>query len=369
MKSFWLRGGEVVTPLEERFVDLTVETGRVKLLEPQRPQPENSTEIDCTGCYVTPGLFDLQVNGSDACNLWGDPTETEFSLLTKQLLKHGVTSFLPTLITGDLKHIKKNIAFLSSLGAGSIENGKAEAPEKNICMPGIHLEGPYLSPEKPGVHPKEFIRPMNVDEVKGVVLPGVKLMTLAPEKSESSAVIKLLKEKGVAVSLGHSNATFEEGESAFAAGINLMTHTFNALPAIHHRSPGCITAALLNDDVYCCIICDGLHVDPNVVRLLIKTKGVSRVILVTDIAQTGTKGGGLVGSSIYLCEAIRNVVRWQAASFPDAIRMATLNPAMVMNLSDRIGRIGAGARADLVVWDKTTLAIKSVFVNGIPFPI
>jgi len=369
MKSYWLRGGEVVTPLEERFVNLAVDGARVKLLERERPQPENSQEIDCSGCYVTPGLFDLQVNGTDTCNFWADPTEAEFELLAKQMLKNGVTSFLPTLITGDLKHLQKNIAFLSGLGAGSIQDSKSDAPEKNICMPGIHLEGPYLSPEKPGVHPKEFIRAMNLSEIKELTAASVKLMTLAPEKSDSKGVIEFLREQGVVVSLGHSNASFEEAESAFASGIKMMTHTFNALPGIHHRSPGCITSALLNDDVYCCIICDGLHVDPSVVRLLIKVKGVHRVVLVTDIAQTGTKGGGLVGSSIYLCEAIRNVVRWQAASFPDAVRMATLNPATVMNLSDRIGRIGGDARADLVIWDKATLEIKSMFVNGRRFSV
>lgn len=152
---------------------------------------------------------------------------------------------------------------------------------------------------------------------------------------------------------------------AFASGVQMVTHVFNALPPIHQRQPGAAVAALLDKNVYCCIIADGLHVDPQMIKLLVKIKGNDRVILVTDIAQIGTTGGSLIGSSITLSEAVSNMVKWGIVSFPEAIQMASLNPARAMNLKTIIGQIEKGRRADLVIWDKASLNIKHVIANGI----
>ena len=189
-------------------------------------------------------------------------------------------------------------------------------------------------------------------------------MTVAPETDPTYECVDYLKSRHISLSLGHSNATFEEAQNAFDKGIRLMTHTFNALPPLHHRAPGAVVAAMLDDRVSCCVICDGLHVDPQAVKLLLKVKGVAKVILVTDAAQVGTKEGGLVGSSIDLSTAVRNVTRWGAASFPEAVRMATVNPAKAMGMEKRIGQIDPGHCADLVVWDKHSLAIRYVIVAG-----
>jgi N-acetylglucosamine-6-phosphate deacetylase len=360
MKQTLLQGGHLVTPQEERLTDLMIVDGRLKLLKNRKELSGNDFEtVDLSGFYVTPGLIDLQVNGGGTCNLWADPTEKDFDQFCLELLKNGVTCFYPTLITDKIDHLKKNLKFLEGRGAGKANAGKA-----GIHMPGVHLEGPFISPQKPGVHPKDAIAPISIASLKNILTPAVKIMTLAPEEKDASVAIGFLKEEGVVVSLGHSNASFAEAQSAFQAGVSMMTHTFNALPPIHHRQPGAVLAALLDPDLWCCFICDGLHIDPNVVLMALRLKGCHRSILVTDIASVGTAGGGLVGSSIFLCQAVRNLVEWKVASFREAIQMASLNPARALGLSDQFGQISDGYPADLVVWDKATLKIKTVYLGG-----
>jgi N-acetylglucosamine-6-phosphate deacetylase len=365
--------------------------------DPDVAQSSHKT-IDVSDCYITPGLIDLQVNGGPRCNFWQDPTAQDIRALSDDLLKAGVTTILPTLITDDLQHLIKNIQFLKSMGVGprlrsevnpdgiagasaginpnksdtvprpSEKNSESASNEKNtsglVRMPGIHLEGPCLSPQRPGVHPAKFIRPLSIDVLDEIADDAVCLMTVAPETDPSGEAIKFLQKKRIVVSLGHSNATFEEAEAAFDSGVKLITHTFNALPAVHHRAPGAVTAALLDDTVTCAIICDGLHVSVPAIKLVLKVKTKNRTVLVTDAAQVGTTSGGLVGSSITLNQAVQNVVKWKLASFADAVLMASWNPAKVLGMQEQLGHIAVGKVADLVVWDKSSLAIRHVFLRG-----
>jgi N-acetylglucosamine-6-phosphate deacetylase len=380
MSQIAIRGGQLVTPMEVRMTDLVIEDQLIVGLGPVLNRADKVVTIDASGCYVTPGLIDLQVNGGPGCDFWGDPGLADVAAFAEKLSRAGVTAFLPTLITDDLDHLCKNIDFLEKqVGVGeeqlkprvSASQGKASAgaaavQERHlpVRMPGIHLEGPCISPEKPGVHPKEQIAPLSIEVLKKIVRGPVKLMTLAPEKDPTFATLKFLKEKNVVVSIGHSFASFEESEAAFDHGVSMMTHTFNALPSIHHRAPGAVTAALLDERVDCCIICDGDHVSPAAAKLIVKMKGVNKTILVTDIAYIGTSQGGLVGSSIMLDEAVRNVVSWGLMSFQDAIIAASYNPARAMRWEHAIGQLAPGKLADVVIWDKETLAIKHVLSGG-----
>ncbi|MEZ4536371.1 MAG: amidohydrolase family protein [Cyanobacteriota/Melainabacteria group bacterium] len=168
------------------------------------------------------------------------------------------------------------------------------------------------------------------------------------------------------VSAGHTNADYEEAKRAFDAGIRLTTHLFNAMPGIHHRDPGIVTAALLDRRVSCCLIADGLHLDSAMVDLIYRMKSVEKTILVTDIAYVGTADGGLVGSSITLDEAVRNLVRWQICSFEEAIRMATINPACAVGLGEKVGSLEVGKLADMVLWQEQEqeLKVSSVISGG-----
>jgi N-acetylglucosamine-6-phosphate deacetylase len=189
-------------------------------------------------------------------------------------------------------------------------------------------------------------------------------MTVAPELELSGASIDYLQRAGVHVALGHSNATFAEAQTAFEHGIRMVTHTYNAAPPLHHRAPGAVIASMLDDRVMNCVIADGLHVDPAAIKLLVKVKGTDKVVLVTDAAHIGTTGGDLVGSSIDLSDAVKNMVEWGVSTFQQAVIMASLNPARAMGWDNQIGKIEAGHCADLVIWDKKTLEIKMVFVHG-----
>ncbi len=357
MADLAIKGGEVVTLLAHERTNLFVKGDRISAL---RGHCDGDWQVlDASGTIITPGLFDLQVNGGTDCNLWADPSNEDIRKLGCNLLKHGVTSYLPTLITDEVGHLKKNMRHLSEYGLG-IDEAKSGAS----TMLGLHLEGPFLSPDKPGVHPPKHLLPLTASAVNDLVNGSkVSLMTLAPELENNGESIKALIGKGVHVALGHSNATFEEAQNAFDAGVKLMTHTFNALPAVKHRGPGAVVAAMLNDSVTCCVIADGLHVDPPVVKLLMRVKGVDKVILVSDAAHIGTTGGVLVGSSITLDQAVKNVVDWGVASFAEAITMASYNPARAMGF-DEIGELAPGKIADIVLWDRETLTVKHVVKSG-----
>lgn len=361
MATLVLAGGHVITPHEERFCKLSLDG---EFIESVGQGKASARILDVSNCYVTPGLIDLQVNGSSSCDLWADPTETELLQLQKELMAEGVTSFLPTLITDSICHLKKNIAFLSKAGAGKIETDDTQKAGLVARMPGIHLEGPCLSPRRPGVHPKQHLAPLSAEILTEFVTHPVLLMTVAAELDPDGKAINYLQSRGLHVSLGHSDATMDEAELAFTRGVTLMTHTFNALPPIHHREPGAVTAALLNEAVSCCVIADGKHVDPPIIKLILKAKGASRVILVTDAAHIGTSRGGLVGSSITLSQAVRNIVGWGCCSFQEAIAMSTYNPAKAIGVEKRIGQLIEGALADLVVWEKETLSIRHVILGG-----
>lgn len=369
MSKLVITGGHVITPVTERFASVFIDDGRiVEICSVASDNRENGSKVvgeklDASGCYVTPGLVDLQVNGDPHCSLWGDPTLDELTAMRKALAKAGVTAFLPTLITDSAEHLKVNVDRLTAWGAG-VED-KWTADTSGARMVGIHLEGPCLSPQRPGVHPPEWIVAPSVSLFEKVVNQSVKLVTMACERDTGSVCTKWLHERNVVVSLGHSNATYDEAQAAFKSGVTMLTHTFNALPPIHHREPGAVSAALLDRLVSCCVIADGLHLSPQAVELIYRMKGLEHTILVTDIAHVGTTGGSLVGSSITLDQAVRNVVKWGVASFPEAIRMASLNAAKSIGMSERIGAIQPEAFADLVIWDKETLEIKHVIVGGI----
>lgn len=361
MTKLLIKGGIVLTPCEERTTDIWTEAERISGLGTPPGNGSDFELLDASGCYVTPGLIDLQVNGGPPCDFWAEPSPADVSALSQLLLQHGVTTILPTIITGDIdRTVRTRDALRKSCGAGDLQQLVAGM----VRMPGIHLEGPFLSPQRPGVHPPEFLRPLELSSLARLVDSSVVLMTLAPELDPSGQCIDWLRQQEVVVALGHSNASLAEARTSFDRGVSMMTHTFNALPPLHHRTPGAVGAALTDDRVTCCMICDGLHIDAVAAEIILRCKGVASTILVTDIAKIGTSQGGLVGASIYLCEAVRNLTNWGLSTFADAIRMATFNPASALKIQEQVGQLQPGVFADIVVWDRDTLAIKQVIFNG-----
>lgn len=390
MSKLVIENGYLVTPEQERPTRLWLKEGKILFIGDQLPanlgQESSFKSVDAGGCYVTPGLIDLQMNGGPDCDFWQSLNKDSYGVrevrtLRQELASRGVTAFLPTLITADVDHLVRNIVFLKSQGVSRIlpygeekslkdQNQPLTTDSSMLPLPplsrmiGIHLEGPCLSPERPGVHPKEWIRPFTSEIIAPLLDSSVALFTAACEGDPDGKAIKLLKKNKIVVSLGHSNATFEEANRAFEQGASMITHTFNALPPLHHRKLGAVGAALLSKATSCCLIADGLHLDKAACALIFTIKGADKTILVTDRAAIGTSGGELVGSSISLDQAVQNMVNWNICSFAEAIKMASLNPAKAIAADHYLGSIEVGKAADLVFFNRLSLNVEKVFIAG-----
>jgi len=330
---------------------------------------------------LAPGLIDLQINGCAGVDfvMLEDPGALE--PVRRFLLASGVTAFLPTLITTPLPVLRRALRRWQEVSRSG------GAPR----LPGVHIEGPYLSPAFPGAHPKEHLRRPDRSEFLQILdeAPGlVRLFTLAPELPGADEVIRAARARRIVLSAGHTDATFEQALQAFRAGVRMVTHLFNAMRPLHHREPGVVGAALAAAGVTAGLIVDLIHVHPAVVRMAIASKGWSRIALVTDaVAAAGQEAvpgrpagasclagqtvtvsdaprlpsGTLAGSLLTLDQAVRNVVSL-GVPVREAVLMASTVPASLLGRRD-LGRIAVGARADLVLFDRR-LRVRSVFVNG-----
>jgi N-acetylglucosamine-6-phosphate deacetylase len=318
---------------------------------------------------AVPGFVDLQVNGFAGVDLL-EADADGYRRTGEALLETGVTSYLPTFITAPEDRL---LAALREVPIGS------DGPR----ILGVHLEGPFLSPRRLGIHPAEARRDPDVALLERLLEAGpVRLVTLAPELPGAGILVNRLLRGEIAVSCGHSDATAEEAEAAFDLGVRTVTHLFNAMRPFRHRDPGIAGAALARDDVIVQIILDGVHLAPETANVVWRA-AAGRVALVTDaMAGAGLSdgthrlggldieiqdgvargpGGILAGSTLTMLDAVRNL-RALGASFEDAIGAATEVPARVLRLPS-VGRIAVGQRADVVVLSEE-LELERVLVEG-----
>jgi len=370
----------VITP-ETEIADGTVVIAEGRIVQAdERPPPEGVETRDLRGLIVAPGFIDLHVHGGGGFSLV-DGDAKELGGYARWAATRGVTGFLVTLVPDTrqriLETIDSTVAALDTMSEGARPLG-------------INLEGPFLNPSRCGALRCDVLRPADVRELRQYLLAArglLRLMTLAPELPGAGAVIAEAVNAGVVVALGHSDATYEEAAGAFSLGVGHVTHCFNAMRPFHHRDPGCVGAALNALDVTCELIADGVHVHPAAMEMLLRLKGVEKTVLVSDgIPLAGlddgsfelqgervdVKGGvarredgTLAGSAAPLDAMVRNAVAWLPVSAAEAIRMATLNPASVIGLADRKGRIAPGYDADLVVLTPD-LHVVMTFVAGEP---
>lgn len=321
---------------------------------------------------IAPGLIDLQVNGGFGVEVGSDPVAIR--TLATRLPATGVTAFLPTLISSP--------AAAYSPAAAAFE---AARDGEGATPLGLHLEGPFLSVKRPGAHREDVIAAGDDRLFRDLlVTPGLRLMTVAPETSDALARIRRLREGGVTVSLGHTEATYDEFVAGVDAGATMATHLYNAMSAFGHRSPGAIGAALTDDRVTVGLIADGVHAHPTAVKLAWQAKGIDGLSLVSDMMTAAgmapgsfalggrpvtvdadsarLSDGTLAGSILTLDQAVRNVVAWTGASAAAALRMASEVPARVLELRDR-GRIAPGFAADLTLFDQD-LEVMMTIVGG-----
>jgi N-acetylglucosamine-6-phosphate deacetylase len=325
------------------------------------------------GAWLVPGFIDVQVNGGGDVLFNDQPTPDGIAAIAAAHRRFGTTSLLPTLITDTREKMRAARAAVEAM------------LERHPSVLGIHFEGPFLSPERPGVHDPALIRlPDAADETlltgRG---KGATLATLAPERMPPGFIAALVK-AGVRVSLGHSAATYDETRKALKEGITGFTHLFNAMPPMLSRAPGPIAAALETPGVFYGLIVDGEHVSPPALRVALR--GLGRPMLVTDamppvggrnpgftlygnaIRADGVRllreDGTLAGSALDMASAVRNCVRLLGLTLEQALPLAATAPATFLGLDDRLGHLRPGYRADLVALDPETIQVLDSWVAG-----
>jgi N-acetylglucosamine-6-phosphate deacetylase len=365
-------GGTVLTPDGPRRTDVLLAAGRVAEIGALDPAA-GVDRLDATELLVAPGLVDLQCNGAAGVDLSTEPER--LWEVAAALPRWGVTAWLPTIVTGPSAVRRRALAALRS----GPPPGAADRP---FAQPlGLHLEGPFLAPERRGAHRPEHLAPPDpaVVEAEGWD-DGVALVTLAPELPGALDLVRVLVGAGIVASAGHSSATAAEARAAVDAGVSYVTHLFNAMAPLHHREPGLAGVALTDDRVRAGIIADGIHVDPTVVALAAHALG-DRLTLVTDaVAALGAAGGPvrlgaqaaddgvrladgtLAGSTLALDEAVGNLVAYAGVPLSAAVVAATAAPAAVLGLTDR-GTLAVGAVGDVVLLDDAG-ALAATVIGG-----
>ena len=349
------------------------------LLAPGQAIPGGAILINHAGRIVAPGFIDTHIHGGMGHNFMAADAQTG-AKIGEYLAAGGVTSCLATTASTDSERLIASIEALSNMRGRLAPNG--------IELLGIHLEGPFLSPRYRGVHRGEFLQHPSRKRIDSVLSAGgssLKLVTLAPELPGGMAAVRQLVAAGVRVSIGHSGASDHDAQEAIGVGVTRVTHTFNALPPIHHREPGPLPVLLTDSRTYCELVADGRHVVPTMIRFLATVIGPDRVVLVsdgTDVAglpdgparrwegtdvvlsqgQAVTLAGTMAGSVARLADMIRVVVNQSGIPLGQALRMASLNPARSLGLTDR-GQFMPGSQADIVVLDPD-FSVHSTIAHG-----
>lgn len=369
-----VRGGSVVTPDGRHDADLVILDGRIEAVGGP-PRDADAPVIDAAGLIVAPGYIDLQVNGGWGSDVTSDPRS--MWPLAQQLVAHGVTAFLPTVVTSPPEAVAAAQVALRDR-PGSFVGAQAL---------GLHLEGPLINPLRRGAHSLEHIATPDRELVEAWSADrGIAMVTLAPELPGGLEIIAELAGRGVVVAGGHSDATAEEALAAVEAGMTHLTHLFNAMAPLAHRAPGIVGVGLARTDVTTGLIVDGLHVHPTTVAAVHNAKGAEGLVLVSDsssamgmgpgthqlgevtvtIDDTGirTPDGTLAGSAITLDEAVRNLVSFTGCSPDEAIVSATSTPAAVIGADTR-GAIAHGLDGDLVLLDGDLVPVATVIAGDV----
>ena len=332
------------------------------------PSPSPPSLLDVAGDWISLGGVDLQINGALGLAFpdLSPGDEEKLRQICQFLWQEGVDGFLPTIVTTSIDKIQQSLSVI----AGFLASGLADRESAEIL--GVHLEGPFLNYQKRGAHPAEYLLPLTVANVKRVLGDYgdlVKVVTLAPELDETGDAIAYLRSLRITISLGHSQATAMEAESAFLLGASMVTHAFNAMPGLHHRQPGLLGAAITHPDVYCGIIADGQHVCPTMLQILLKAShyeaglflisdalsplGLPDGIYPWDSRQIEVKqgtarlaDGTLSGTTLPLLIGVQNLVEWGLCGVESAIALATESPRKAIGLSG----FSMGESANLLRW-------------------
>ncbi len=369
MKSSLSIAGRTLLP-DGVFIPATILVAGARIVA-IRPGADRRADIVTKG-WVVPGFIDLQINGGFGFDFTTDPASVAH--VAARLPATGVTAFLPTLISSPLENYPRRLRDLE----------RASRNARGAQILGVHLEGPYLNPQRVGAHNPDYLRTPDVNEINQWVGSGiVRLVTLAPELPGAPDLVRALVRRGIVVSAGHSAASYAQAIAGFDAGVTWGTHLFNAMSPLAPREPG-LVGALLASEVPCGLIADGVHAHPAAVKIACRAKGARGLTLVTDAmsAMGMTTGqyqlgdrqvlvdqssarladGTLAGSILRMDAAVRNIVAYTGCSLAEAVTMASATPARVLGL-ERKGQIADECDADLVVLDEA-LQVERTIARG-----
>ena len=374
MALTYVINGKIVLPdsvVCDKYLSFDEESGKICGLVDKLPA--DASVIDAKGNYIAPGLVDIHIHGY----LGEDTSDAKPEGIRKMaygVAQNGVTAFLPTTMTVEKEQI---VAALNAVRSLKEESKSWDGAE----ILGVHAEGPFINPSKKGAQAEENILVPEADfiiENEDII----KIVTLAPEMDEGHKCIKKLAESSdVLVSMGHTDAKFEEAMSAAMDGVNHATHLFNAMSALAHRNPGVVGAALASDNVSAEIIADTFHINPGLYSIVAKVKG-DKMVLITDCTRAGgmpdgeydlggqpifLKGiecrladGTIAGSVLKLNNAVKNVLRHTALPIHEVFNMASLNPAKAIKVDGRLGSLEEGKDADIIITDENINVIRTI---------
>jgi N-acetylglucosamine-6-phosphate deacetylase len=363
----------------ERFLDehaVIVEGARILGVAPFAERPRGGGEIDLGGGLLAPGFIDVQVNGGGGALMNEHPSADVVARIAESHRKYGSVGVMPTLVTDTPDKMRAAIA--------AVREARRHFPS----VLGIHLEGPFLDPTRKGAHDANYIRPIEPSDIEMIASAdcGAVMLTVAPNRIPADTV-RALAARGVLMSLGHSEASYEEAQAAVAAGARAFTHLFNAMSPFQGRKPGMVGAALDAKEAFVGIIADGHHVHPASLRIAFAAKPHDRMMLITDAMPPAADGpdsfllqdrrvaradgclrlgdGTIAGSVITMDEAVRFCVRTVGVTLAHALTMASRTPATFLRRDRDLGRIAPGYLASLVHLDDE-LRVRETWVEGEP---
>lgn len=336
--------------------------------------------IDAKNNYVSPGFIDVHIHGCSGSDTM-DSTFDSLNNISKSIVKTGVTSFLPTTMTMPKEDIKRALKNVREAMNKNLEGAKIQ---------GVHMEGPFINKKYKGAQNENFIVKPDYEFIKPY-LDILKIITIAPEEDENLELIEKMKEhKNIRLSMGHTNATFEEALKAIDEGVTYVTHTFNAMTGLNHRKPG-VVGAVFSRDVDCELIADTIHVNKGFFQAFIDINNKNRVILITDSMRAGCmkcgeyelggqkvivdgesarlEDGTLAGSILKLNEAIRNIRHNTNLELFEVINMASLNQARAIVIDNWVGSIEKGKKADLVIFDENIDILKTIIDGNVVYEV
>ncbi|MBM7622704.1 N-acetylglucosamine-6-phosphate deacetylase [Sporohalobacter salinus] len=370
-----LKNGKIIT--KDEVLDnkvLLFDKEIIEIIDQEEIDRYDRVELmDVKGNYISPGFLDLHIHGIKGYDTM-DGNYEAVSSISNIISKKGVTSFLPTTMTMDQESIYKSLDVIK------------DSIKKNIqgaTILGAHLEGPFINEKYKGAQNVDYIQEPNYKFIEDY-LDVIKMITLAPEIKQSYEFMDRIKDENIVLSIGHSNAKYEEALEAINKGISHATHTFNAMSSFHHREPG-VVGAVFNSDITCDIIADKFHVHPDNFDLLLKIKGRDKISLITDSMRAGCMKNGiyelggqkttikngsvrlddgtLAGSILTLNLALKNFKDYSGLDLMEAVKLVSLNPAKVLGINDSKGSIEIGKDADITLFNDD-IDIKATIVEG-----